>query len=265
VKKNISARAGRPVAIIIGASTGMGAALARKLVDRGFQVALVARQVDKLDALVDYLNASYRDKTVVPVARAYQHDVCDYEAVPGLIDSIRHDAGNDGGEIKLLVYAAGIMPPGEQGRWTFQEEQRTIETNLIGAMAWIGASAEVMKRIGHGTIVGISSVAGDRGRKGNSAYMASKAALTTYLESLRYRLHGTGVRVVTVKPGYVATPMTAGMKLPRPLTISAEVAADSIARRCERGRTVAYVPGYWGLIMLIIRTLPAWVLVRLPI
>jgi decaprenylphospho-beta-D-erythro-pentofuranosid-2-ulose 2-reductase len=265
VKKKISARAGRPVAIIIGASTGMGAALARKLVDRGFQVALVARQVDKLDALADYLNMSYRDKTVVPVARTYQHDVSDYEAVSELIDHIRHDAGNDGGEINVVVYTAGIMPPGEQGHWTFQEEQRTIETNLIGAMAWIGASAEVMKRIGCGTIVGISSVAGDRGRRGNSAYMASKAALTTYLESLRYRLHGTGVRVVTVKPGYVATPMTAGMRLPRPLTISAEVAADSIARLCEGGRTVAYIPGYWGLIMLIIRTLPAWALVRLPI
>jgi short-subunit dehydrogenase len=243
----------------------MGAALARKLVDTGFQVALVARQVDKLDALADNLNTSYRDKTVAPVARTYQHDVRDYDAVSALIDRIRHEAGNSGGEIDVVVYAAGIMPPGEQGQWTFQEEHGTIETNLIGAMAWIGASAEVMKRIGHGTIVGISSVAGDRGRKGNSAYMASKAAFTTYLESLRYRLHGTGVRVVTVKPGYVATPLTAGMRLPRPLTISAEVAAANIARLCRGGRTVAYVPGYWRLIMLIIRTLPAWVLVRLPI
>jgi short-subunit dehydrogenase len=243
----------------------MGAALAHKLVDRGFQVALVARQADKLDALADSLNTSSREKTVAPVARTYQHDVCDYDTAPEVLEHIRHDAGNDGGEISVVVYAAGIMPPGEQSHWTFPEERRTVETNLIGAMAWIGASAEVMKRIGHGTIVGISSVAGDRGRRGNSSYMASKAALTTYLESLRYRLHGTGVRIVTVKPGYVATPMTADMKLPRALTISADVAADSIAHLCQSGRTVAYIPGYWRLVMLIIRALPASVLVRLPI
>ena len=253
------------MAIIIGASTGMGAALAPKLVEKGFQVALVARQVDKLDALAEYLNTSYREKTVAPVARTYQHDVRNFDTVAGLLDHIRRDAGKDGGEIGVVVYAAGIMPPGERGQWTLQEEQRTIETNLIGAMLWIGASAEVMTHIGHGTIVGISSVAGDRGRRGNSSYMASKAALTVYLESLRHRLHGTGVRIVTVKPGYVATPMNAGVKLPKMLTISADEAADRIARLCIGGKMVAYIPGYWRLIMLIIRALPASVLVRLPI
>lgn len=257
--------AGRPVAVVIGASTGIGAALGRKLVEQGFLVALVARRAEKLDALAAELNARFPAKGNVPVARPYLHDVRDFDAVAELFDRIRHEMGESGGELSVVIYAAGTMPPGEHDRWTFEDERAMVETNLLGAMAWLDASADVLRRIGRGTIVGISSVAGDRGRKGNSAYMASKAGLTTYLESLRYRLHGTGVRVVTVKPGYVATPMTAGMKLPGPLMISANEAAESIARLCLGGGTVAYIPGYWRLIMLVVKSLPGALLVRLPI
>jgi NAD(P)-dependent dehydrogenase (short-subunit alcohol dehydrogenase family) len=268
VKNQGEIRAGRPVAVVIGASTGIGAALGRKLVERGFLVALVARQREQLDSLAAELNARFpgtANNGMLPVARPYPHDVRDFNSVAELFDRIRRDMGECGGELSVVVYAAGIMPPGEHDHWAFEEERATVETNLLGAMAWLDASADVLRRIGRGTIVGISSVAGDRGRKGNSAYMASKAGLTTYLESLRYRLHGTGVRVVTVKPGYVATPMTAGMKLPRPLTISADEAAGSIARLCMGGRTVAYIPGYWRLIMLVVKSMPAALLVRLPI
>jgi short-subunit dehydrogenase len=265
VKNQGEIRAGHPVAVVIGASTGIGAALGRKLVEKGFLVALVARRAEKLALLAAELNERFPARAIAPVARAYPHDVRDFDSIAELLDRIRHDMGESGGELSVVVYAAGTMPPGERGHWTFEEERSTLETNLMGAMAWLEASADVLGRIGRGTIVGISSVAGDRGRKGNSAYMASKAGLSTYLESLRYRLHGTGVRVVTVKPGYVATPMTADMKLPRPLVISADEAAASIVRLCLGGGTVAYVPGYWRLVMLVIKSLPAAVLVRLPI
>jgi NAD(P)-dependent dehydrogenase (short-subunit alcohol dehydrogenase family) len=265
VKNQDKIRAGRPVAVVIGASTGIGAALGRKLIEKGFLVALVARRVEKLDLLAAELNVRYPAKGNVQVARPYPHDVRDFASIAELLDRIRHDMGESGGELSVVIYAAGIMPPGEHDRWTLEEERATVETNLVGAMAWLDASADVLRRIGRGTIVGISSVAGDRGRKGNSAYMASKAGLTTYLESLRYRLHGTGVRVVTAKPGYVVTPMTAGMKLPGPLMISADQAAGRIARLCLGGGTVAYIPGYWRLIMLVVKSLPAAILVRLPI
>jgi short-subunit dehydrogenase len=265
VSNDKGTRAGQPGAIIVGASTGMGAALARQLVAKGYQVALIGRQTEKLEELANTLNAAAAAKTVTPVAQLYAHDVRDGDAVPGLLEQIRRDMGRNGGELSVVVYAAGVMPPSEDGEWSFADERLMIETNVIGAMAWLNTSAAVMKRMGHGTLVGISSVAGDRGRKGNSAYMASKAALSTYLESLRYRLHGSGVRVVTVKPGFVATPMTAGMKLPKPLTISADQAAGAIARQCQKGKSVAYVPGYWRLIMLVIKSLPASLMVRLPI
>lgn len=252
-------------AILVGASTGMGAALARVLTGRGWRVAVVARRGEQLEQLCHELNKAHSGITGGSVALAYPHDATLYDDAPALFERIRRDLGAAGSEMELLVYAAGIMPRGQHGVWTFAEEHATIEVNVIGGMRWIGLAAEAMRNMGHGTIVGISSVAGDRGRKGNSAYMAAKAAVSTYLESLRYRLAGTGVRVVTVKPGFVATPMTAGLKTPKPLTISADRAAKSIAALCEGGKTVAYVPGYWRWIMRVIRSLPAALMPRLPI
>jgi NAD(P)-dependent dehydrogenase (short-subunit alcohol dehydrogenase family) len=132
-------------------------------------------------------------------------------------------------------------------------------------MRWLALGAEVFARQGRGALVGVSSVAGDRGRNGNGAYMASKAGLSVYLESLRYRLARRGVRVVTIKPGFVATPMLAGAKPPRPLVTSAERAAQRIAEVCERGPEVVYVPARWGAIMTIVRALPSFVMKRLAI
>ena len=113
----------------------------------------------------------------------------------------------------------------------FTDERDIMAVNVLGAMRWLGLAADFLEHQGGGTLVGISSVAGDRGRPGNGAYMASKSALSSYLDSLRFRLAPTKVRVVTIKAGFVATPMTAGLKLPRGLTIS----ADNAARR-SRGR-----------------------------
>ena len=198
-------------------------------------------------------------------ARAYAHDVRDYVAAPALLRQIGTDLG--GQTLQMVVYTAGIMPPPESATdaWPFEDERAMLETNTIGAMRWLGLAADLFKARGYGTLVGVSSVAGERGRRGNSAYQASKAALTTWLDSLRYRLKGSGVRVVTVKPGYVATPMTAAIKLPARATISADEAARQIVSAAERGRAMAYVPGYWRPIMWTVRQLPAFVMTRLPV
>lgn len=246
-------------ALVVGASSGIGAALARELARRGHTLALVARRADMLGSLRDEINrATGRDS-----ARVYVHDVRDYDAVPDLLLQIVTDLGAD--TLQMVVYTAGIMPDSATGVWPFVDERAMLETNTIGAMRWLGSAADIMLAQGRGTLVGVSSVAGERGRRGNGAYQASKAALTAWLESLRYRLKGSGVRVVTIKPGYVATEMTAGMKLPRQATISADEAARRIVSAAERGRAVTYVPGYWRPIMWIIRQLPAFVMTRLPV
>ena len=248
-------------ALVIGASGGIGAAVARELARRGYSLALVARREDMLSSLCDEINHT----TGRECARAYAHDVRDYDAAPDLMRQIVTDLG--GQTLQVVVYTAGIMPPPNSATdaWPFEDERAMLETNTIGAMRWLGLAADLFKARGSGTLVGVSSVAGERGRRGNSAYQASKAALTTWLESLRYRLKGSGVRVVTVKPGYVATPMTAAVKLPARATISADEAARQIVSAAERGRAVAYVPGYWRPIMWTIRQLPAFVMTRLPV
>lgn len=250
----------RPGAIIVGASSGIGAALAPELVARGYQVALVARRGAEVEALAARLNAS---EDGASVARAYAHDARDTESATRVFTAIRADLG--AAPLRLLVYAAGVLsPPAPEGQ-PFAGEREIVETNLLGAMRWLGLAGETLAQAGGGALVGVSSVAGDRGRAGNAAYMASKAGLTTYLESLRYRLARRGVRVVTVKPGYVATPMLAGAKPPRPLVISAAQAARRIAEVCERGPEVVYVPERWAFIMAVVRLLPAPLMKRLSI
>jgi short-subunit dehydrogenase len=248
-------------AVIVGASSGIGAALARELAARGYTLALIARNEAALERLSAEITQRSPDETA-PVARVYAHDVRDYDAVPPLFQRITDELGPEA--LDLVVYCAGIMPEGKDEWWTFEQERAMIETNVVGAMRWLDLAAGYFREKGRGTLVGISSVAGDRGRHGNGAYQASKAALSTYLESLRYRLHGTAVRVVTVKPGYVATPMTAGRKMPGGLVISPERAARRIADVCEGRQAVVYVPGYWRPIMWGVRHLPAWLMARVP-
>lgn len=254
--------AGRGGALIVGASSGMGAALARRLVARGWRVALVARRMEHLVALRDELNAAHPGTGEGgPVALAYAHDVRAYDEAPALFARIAADLA----PLRLVIYAAGILPDVTTGS-SFEDERATLEINTVGALRWLGLAADHLERAGGtagGMLVGISSVAGDRGRPGNGAYQASKAAFSSYLDSLRFRLKPKGVRVVTVRPGYVATPMIAGRATPKPLTISTDAAADGILRAIERGTPVAYVPGYWRPIMWVVRHAPAALVARL--
>lgn len=254
----MNATSSRPGALIIGASSGVGAAIATELARHGYALALVARRLDSLDHLAQTLSG---DGSAPPI-RTYEHDVRDYAAAPALFERIQSDLAASA-PLRLVIYAAGVLY-GEKAS-DFEHERETIETNTLGAMRWLSLAAPILANARAGALVGVSSVAGERGRRGSSAYQASKAALSVYLESLRYRLHGSGVRVVTIKPGYVATQMTAGMRLPQRLVTSPEAVARRVVRATKRGSTVVYAPGYWRPIMGVIRALPAFLMTRLPI
>src|SRR5579871_5448504 len=131
----VSSRKG---AIIVGASTGIGAALARILAVRGYRLALLARQAETLQGVCDAINARTPEAPGGPIATAYPHDVTHYDEAPDLFARIRSDLGASGSELDLLVYAAGVMPLGSNGTWSFDEERATIESNVIGGMRWIG-------------------------------------------------------------------------------------------------------------------------------
>jgi NAD(P)-dependent dehydrogenase (short-subunit alcohol dehydrogenase family) len=226
------------------------------LAAQGYRVALVGRRPAELDAVCAQINAA---GGADDAAMRYVHDVSDYAHAPALFARIAEDLA----PLQVIVYAAGV-PSRTATAVDFDRERVTLETNVVGALRWLGLGAAHLAAAGRGTVVGISSVAGDRGRAGDGAYMASKAALSSYLDSLRYRLRRHGVRVVTIKPGYVLTPMTAGMKLPKSLTISAESAARQIARAITRGQSIVYVPGRYRPLMWVVRHLPATVVARLP-
>jgi short-subunit dehydrogenase len=239
-----------PRAVVIGASSGIGAALAAALAGRGISVALVARREDRLQQIADKIN----DIAGRKLAWVHPADVTDFGAVPALFNRIVGDLGG----LDMVVYASGIMPKIGPNEYSFDKDRQIVEVNVLGAMAWLNLAAERFEKQRGGTIIGISSVAADRGRRGTPVYNTSKAALDTYLEALRNRLSRYGVHVLTIKPGFVETDMIAGLKLPPfPKPISADEAARQTLHALDNHEQVRYVPGIWRFVGFVIRNLPS--------
>lgn len=234
-------------AIVVGASSGIGEHLVRGLVKEGARVAAVARRQGELERLARECGDPGDGSKVIVAA----HDVVNFDATPGLFDKLAAQLGG----LDLLVYNAGVMPRVEESEYSFAKNRQMVEVNLLGAMAWMDPAAAYMEARQSGTLVGISSVAGDRGRRGNPGYHATKAALTTYMESLRNRLSRHHVNVVTIKPGPVKTAMTEGLKLP--LMIEAEECANGILSMAQANVSEGYIPAAWGPIMFVIRNIPS--------
>ncbi len=241
--------------IIVGASDGIGAALARKLAKEGYTIALVARRKDKLNTLCAEINSLANETR----ALAYVHDVSNYDEVPDLLRKIVAQLGG----LDLLVFMAGVNFPPGLNNYNFEGDRKMIEVNLIGAMAWLSPVAEMFQSAKAGQIVGISSVAGDRGRIGNPGYNTSKAALTTYLEALRNRLSRHGVNVLTVKPGFVKTEMMKTAQGGTPFAIEPEKAAEDIYQAMRKRKQLIYTASIWRWIMLLIQHVPSLIFRRL--
>ncbi len=227
----------------------MGEEITRQLAAQGCKVAIVARRAEELERIAQSLNTG-KEASVL----TYPHDVCAYDEVPALFQKITHDLGG----LDVIIYAAGVMPRVQPSEYPFAKDRQMIEVNTLGSIAWLNEAAQRFERTKAGTIVGISSVSGERGRYPQPVYCASKAALNTYLEALRNRLGRYGVKVVTIKPGPVDTPMTKGSEK-LPLLIPADRAAREIIRAAQRGKANVFVPGIWRWIFLIIRNIPSFI------
>lgn len=240
--------------IIIGASAGLGAELARKLTHEGYALALLARSKDKLDLLCNELN------TKEQLARAYVHDVSEHSKVPELLRKIVAELGG----LDLVIFVAGVnYPPGGIDKYNFENDRKMIEVNLIGAMAWLHPISEMFQSAKAGQIVGIASVAGDRGRVGNPGYNTSKAGLATYLEALRNRLTRHGVNVLTVKPGFLKTEMLKAAQGATPFAIEPEKAAADILKAMQKRKQVIYTASIWRWVMLAIQHTPSFIFRKL--
>lgn len=254
---NIVSKPLQPIkrAIVVGASSGIGAALTHELVGQGYLVAALARREAELTALCTMLNALSPD---TPRAFAYVHDVTDVDVVPALFQRIVQELGG----LDLIVYAAGMQTAVALDEYDLTKDKAMIDTNLIGAMAWLNLAAVRFARARQGHIVGISSIAGDRGRVGAPGYNTSKAGLNTYLEALRNRLAKKRVTVTTIKPGFVDTALL--KNAPKTFwVISPEEAARQIMAAIRQKRQIVYVPARWGLVGLIIRHVPSFIFRRL--
>lgn len=246
--------------IVVGASSGIGKAIAERLLQEGHQVALLARR----DKILKEFAEKFNQGSSKP-ALTIKYDANHFDKSGTIFKKILKEFN---GELDGIFYASGIMHKVELDEFNTNKDLEMLNTNLLGAIAILNPAAEYFQSKGKGLIVGISSVAGDRGRKGNPCYNASKAGLNVYLEALRNRLSSKGVQVVTVKPGFVKTPMLDGVLVPekgflKPIT--PEKAVEIILKNIQKGKEVFYVPARWGLVMLIIRSIPSFIFKKLNI
>ena len=239
--------------VVVGASSGIGEAVARALAGNGCTVALVARRTDLLEAIAADIDRVAGRR----LAYVYGGDVTDFDRAEPLIERIAQDLGG----LDLVIYSSGVMPSVAIDEYDIDKDKLMIDVNVIGAMAWLNAAAKRFARTGDACIVGISSIAGDRGRASNPGYITSKAALDTYLECLRNRLARKGVQVTTIKPGYVRTDLIKGTKTALPV-IEPHEAARQILQAIEDGAMVRYVPGWWRWVGLVVKAMPSFVMQR---
>lgn len=241
-------------AIVTGASSGIGRALAFELARRGYHLGLCARRGDVLDeirARIERETSGARVETLVL-------DVTDSVAVLAGIPELARRLG----KVDLLVANAGIGGERFAGGDDFAHDEDVVRTNLIGAMATVDAGVKLFRAAGGGQIVAVSSVAGYRGLPGHGAYSASKAGLNVYLEAVRAEVEGAGIVVTTLAPGYIDTPINQHMKS-RPFLVTAEDGARRAADLIERGVRVSPVPVFpWNAVGLLMRTLPDFVWYR---
>lgn len=240
-------------AIVVGASSGIGAALVRHLANKGYVVAALARRAEQLQTVCEAINTALPG-TAVP----YSHDVTDYDAVPELFQKIVQELGG----LDLIIYVAGTQPNVGLTEYEFAKDHQMIAVNTLGAIAWLNQAAIRFQQAKQGHIVGVGSIAGDRGRVGAPVYNTSKAALHTYLEALRNRLTRHGVTVTTIKPGFVDTVLLENANKTF-WVISPEEAAQQIYDAIQQKQQVRYVPARWGLVGLVIKHIPSFIFRRL--
>lgn len=240
------------VAVITGASSGIGWALAKELARQGAKVGLVARRRDNLTALADEIT---RSGGTAALACA---DVADRAAVAAAIGEVTGRLG----PADLLVANAGVGAPTTVEPLNTEAVERMFRVNVFGVVYAIEAVLPAMLARGRGHLAAVSSVAAYKGLPGESGYCASKAAVNTFLEGLRIQLRGRGVAVTTICPGFVETPMTAVNKFRMPWLMSAERAARLIAGALLRKKKVYNFPRRMGALMWLTGWLPDWVVAR---
>ena len=245
----------------LGATKGMGRALARRLVARGDRLFLLGRDLDDLQRSARDLEVRAGAGEGGAGASAVGVALCDLERpdtfAPGLAAAEAALGGLD-----TVVVSGALFATQDALEADAELTRRLLTVDFANTVVFCEEARRRLLARGGGTLCVFSSVAGERGRKPVILYGAAKAGLTRYLEGLDHKFHARGLRVVCVKPGFVRTGMTEGLRAP-PFAGDADGVAALVARAIDRGRPVVYAPGMWRLIMLVIRALPRFVMRRI--
>jgi short-subunit dehydrogenase len=240
-----------PKVFITGASSGIGAALATHYARQGAMLGLCARRLAPIQGLFSSL---------LCIGCCYQVDVTDAAS----LQAAAADFIERFGVPDIVIANAGIsVGTSTESPEDLPAFRKIMDTNVLGMAVTFQPFVAPMRARASGTLVGIASVAGFRGLPGGGAYSASKSAAITYLESLRVELHGSGVAVVTICPGYIRTPMTAVNRYPMPFIMDANEAAGRFARAIARKRRFTVIPWQMAFVSFALRRLPRWLFDRL--
>ncbi|HBQ22245.1 MAG TPA: short-chain dehydrogenase [Alphaproteobacteria bacterium] len=230
--------------LILGARSDIGMALAHRYARAGYDVQIAARNHETLFNDVADLSLRYQSNVT-----AYEFDALDIASHPHFVTNLPVLPD-------IAISTVGYLGNQPEAQTASAEALLIMRSNFEGPASILEELAHHFEKRGSGCIIGISSVAGERGRASNYIYGSSKAGFTAYLSGLRNRLAKGNVQVLTVLPGFVDTKMTAGMNLPRKLTASSDEVAEAIYHAAKSGKNVVYVRKIWKLIMLLIRNIP---------
>ncbi|WP_417504245.1 SDR family oxidoreductase [Marinomonas gallaica] len=245
--------------LLFGATSAIAAECAKQFVARGDSVCLVGRDKAKLERLKQDLQvraSSDAQKVLV--------ELCD------LADPTQHERLLSASlerlqSIDIMLIAHGSLPNQRRCEESVEETLKEINLNGISAISLLTIGANYFESQGSGVLVAISSVAGDRGRQSNYVYGSAKGMLTIFMQGLRNRLAKTGVQVLTVKPGFVDTPMTQSFDKNGPLWAQPEQIASGILKAIDKGRNEVYLLWFWRWIMLIIKAIPEFIFKKLSL
>ena len=239
--------------LLLGATSGIGYATGLKFASKQFNLYLAARNAERLTEKAGEIDKEFHVKT----------EVLEFDAT----DTANHMAFAKKLPVNfdVVLIAFGINGEPEESKQGGAEAEKVMKTNFIGVVSVVHALISCGK-IGKGsTVIVISSIGGERGKRYNYLYGASKAALSFYLDGLRADLLSSGIRVLTVKPGYVDTKMLPVDRAPKIITATCETVASDIYRACKNGRNIIYTPWYWRYLMIIFRIIPGFIFNRLNI
>lgn len=233
--------------VVIGATSAIATATLRRWATPGNRLCVMGRSAESLDTLAADLRVRGADHVEVRV-----EDPSDIESHEATVAAILEEFG----PVDIVLVAHGVLPDQRACETSTAHLANAFVVNALSVVSYVGGFANAMEERGQGCLAVISSVAGDFGRKSNYVYGSTKATLNVFLQGLRNRVHRRGVRVVTIKPGFVDTPMTASFRK-GPLWATPDAVAARIEALCAKGDGEYYVPGFWWIIMTILKAIPA--------